>query len=90
MKVKVHIYQESFKRKRFESCGMYLKSHLEGSSLKVKMHISQESHWEGSSLKVVVHGSQESFKRNSLKVKVHITQEIHLERSSLKVAVHIC
>ena len=39
----VHISQESFRGKQFESCGAYLKSHLEESSLKVVVHISQES-----------------------------------------------
>ena len=42
---------------------IYLKSHLQGSSLKVAVHIYFKSHLEGGSLKVAVHISQESFKR---------------------------
>ena len=42
---------------------MDLKSHLKESSLKVKVHITQEIHLERSSVKVAVHISQESFRR---------------------------
>ena len=63
MKVVVHISQESFKGSSVKvAVYIYLKSHLQGSSLKVAVHISQDS-LEGSSVKVVVHISQESFKR---------------------------
>ena len=80
LKVAVHISQESFKRKQYESCGVHIsqesftRKEFESCSADLSRVIYKEvvwklqcrslkSHLQGSSLKVAVQISQESFTR---------------------------
>ena len=59
----MHTSQEPFRRRQYESCSVYIFSHLEASCLKVAVHISRESIRGKQFESCGVHISQESFTR---------------------------
>ena len=59
----MHISQESFKRKQFDSCSVYNLRVIKKEAVSKLRCISLKSHLQGSSVKVAVYIFQESFRR---------------------------
>ena len=78
MKVKVYISQESFRRKQFESCGVYFSRVTKKEAVWKLRSMSLKSHLQGSSVKVALNISQESFTREQCEsCAVYISRVIY-------------